>query len=368
MEKKKILIVMGGSYMGMGGIESMIMNYYRAMDKRILQIDFVFFGNGQGLYDEELLKNGSELFHLPIKSKHYIKSKKEMYALLMREKYDVVHANLNAAGILEALKIAKKCGVTVRIAHAHSTNHGTKNKIRWLINDNARKRITAYSTHNFACSDLAGEWYFGKQNYTIVPNAITVDKFLFSEVKRSEVRKKFGVTNKFVIGHVGNLGYPKNQEFLLNVFAKLVKKECNAELWLVGEGEDLDALCQIAENLGIRCAVRFLGKRDDVHDLMQAMDVFVLPSFFEGFPVVIVEAVASDLFCVISNSITKMAQLSEKVKMLDLQENMDNWVDEILNAKLKERGNNLEVVTQKGFNINVEAKKLQHFYCYGRYE
>lgn len=368
MKKTKVLIVMGGSFMGYGGIESMVMNYYRNLDKDRLQVDFVFFGDGIGLYDEELQNHGSRLFHLPIKSKHYIKSQRAMKSLLLTEQYDVVHANLNAAGILAAMKMAKKCRVPMRIAHAHSTNHGTINKIRWLLNDYARKNISKYSTHNFACSDIAGEWYFGKGQFVIVPNAIDAERFLFNSKVRNRVREDFECKDELVIGHVGNLGYPKNQIFLLHMFARMIEKGIHAQVWLIGEGEDHEELEHLAETLQISSKVKFLGKRQDVHELMQAMDVFVLPSFFEGFPVVVVEAAAADLPCVISDSITEMALLSDKVRMDSLNDEMDKWISDIEEVCRNERQNSLKLISEKGFNIKIEAKKLEHFYCTGRYE
>lgn len=353
--------------MGVGGIESMILNYYRNMDKKRLQIDFVFFGEGEGVYDKELIENESRLFHLPIKSKHYFKSKKEMKELLLREKYDVVHANLNAAGILAALKIAAKCNIPVRIAHAHSTNHGTTNKIRWALNDFARKKIRKYSTHNFACSDLAGEWYFDNK-YVLVPNAIEVEAFLFNKEMREEIRRQLCVENKFVVGHVGSLGYPKNQSFLVDVFNEINKKGIEAELWLIGEGNDLESLKEKVNILGLTPKVKFLGRRNDVNKLLQGMDVFVLPSFFEGFPVVIVEAVASDLPCVVSDTVTKMVQISDKVQNLSLSEGEKKWADVIRGMEGLKRENTMKLLTEKGFNIKSEAKKLENFYENGRYE
>lgn len=353
--------------MGVGGIESMVLNYYRNIDKKNLQIDFVFFGEGEGICDEELREKGSRLFHLPIKSKHYIKSKKEMKRLLLKEKYDIVHANLNAAGIFSALKIAKQCKVPIRIAHAHSTNHGTTNKLRWIWNDFARKRISKYSTHNFACSDLAGVWYFGKE-YTIVPNAIEVERYLFNPLIRKEIRDQYDVKDKFVIGHVGNLGYPKNQSFLVDIFEEISKTNTDAELWLIGEGNDLKFLKEKVEALNLASKVKFLGRRDDVNRLLQGMDVFVLPSFFEGFPVVAVEAITSDLPCVISDTITKMVQITDKVRMLPLIEGKEKWAEMIYEEKGLNRGNTLNLITEKGFNIKIEAKKLENFYENGRYE
>ncbi len=368
MNKTKILIVMGGSYMGVGGIESMVINYYRHLDKNSLQIDFVFFGYGEGLYDDEILQNGGRIFHLPIKSKHPIKSRSAMKKLLTEEKYDVVHANLNAAGIYSALKIAKKCKIPTRISHAHSTNHGTLSKLRWLINDFARKRITKYSTDNFACSDLAGDWYYPNKPYAIVPNAINTSAFLFNDQIRCEIRTDFGCEESFVIGHVGNLGYPKNQSFLLDVFYDIRKKCSTAKLWLIGEGEDLCNLQEKANTLGIAEHVRFLGKRNDVNKLLQAMDVFVLPSFFEGFPVVITEAIASDLPCIISDTVTKMVAFSDKVKMLNINGEIEDWSNSILQYMNNPRRDNYELIVKSNFDISTEAIKLQKFYQKGRFE
>lgn len=365
MSKRKILIVMGGSYMGIGGIESMIMNYYREINKQNLKIDFVFFGNGQGLYDDELEENGSSQYHLPIKSRHYIKSKTEMKKLLLREKYDVVHANLNAAGILEALKEAKICGVPIRVAHAHSTNHGTTNKIKWYLNDWDRKRIKNYSTHNFACSDLAGKWYFGSERYEIVHNAICPEKFMFDSNKRERIRSDNEVTDKFIIGHVGNLGYPKNQEFLIEVYAQVYQENKQTELWLIGEGEHLEHLKCMSRELGIEENVKFLGRRNDVPELLQAIDVFALPSLFEGFPVSVVEAVAAGLPCVVSDRITRMVKLTDDVVMLNIDNNHKEWKDTILKYQNHKRANNLKVITEAGYNIKVEAKKMEKFYLTG---
>ncbi|NCC54991.1 MAG: glycosyltransferase family 1 protein [Erysipelotrichia bacterium] len=368
MDNKKILIVMGGSSMGFGGIESMVMNYYRWLDKDKVQVDFVFFGEGKGLYDEELLENGSRLFHLPIKSKNYLKSKRKMKELLLREKYDVMHANLNAAGILSAMKIGKKCGIPVRIAHAHSTNHGTTNRVKWLINDISRKKISKYSTDNFACSDLAGKWYFSNRKFQIINNAIEVEKYIFDMDKRKKVRNQYNAGSKYIVGHVGSLGYPKNQEFLLYTFSEIFTKNANSELWIVGEGNDLGYLKEKAVELGIDKKIIFMGKRNDVNDILQGMDIFVLPSLFEGFPVVVVEAVASGLPCVISDTITKTAAISNQVRMLDLEMGAEKWAEAILKFNGTDREYNYDLITVHGFNIKNEAKKMQNFYCQGRFE
>lgn len=367
-EKVKVLIVMGGSYMGVGGIESMVINYYRNIDKSKVQIDFAFFGDGVGLYDDEIIANGGRLFHLPIKTKHYIKSVCAMKRLLKRENYDIVHANLNAAGIKWSLKIAKQCGVKVRISHAHGANHGTQNKIRWLLNDLSRMQITKYATHNVACSDLAGDWYYGTKAYTLVRNAVNTKPFLYNEETRKAVRATLQAEGKFVVGHVGNLGYPKNQSFLLDIFAKVVAAEPASELWLIGEGEDLTMLQDKAAALGIDEKVKFLGRRADVNQLMQGMDVFVLPSFFEGFPVVITEAVTADLPCIVSDSVTKMVKISDKVEMLNINSDPGVWCDRIVSYRGTNRRNNQQLIKDSGFDICVEAKKLENFYLNGRFE
>lgn len=367
MSKRKILIVMGGRSMGYGGIESMIMNYYRRIDKTSLQIDFVFFGDGEGIYDDELRANGSRLFHIPIKSKHYFKSNKALKQLLISEKYDIIHANLNAAGIYSALKIANKCGVKIRISHAHSTNHGTTSKLRWLINDYARKRIVKYSTHNFACSDMAADWYYNGYKSYIVPNAVDTKLFVFDKKIRADMRKKLCAENDFIIGHVGNLGYPKNQIFAVMVFAAVKKKCAASQLWLIGEGEDRAALEAKVYELNIADSVKFLGRRDDINELMQAMDCFVLPSLFEGFPVVIAEAAAADLPCVVSDTVTKSVVLTDKIILFPLEAGAEAWSDKMLEYINTSRKDNCSLIAEKGFDITKEAEKLEFFYHNGRF-
>jgi len=368
MDKIKVLIVMGGSAMGVGGIESMVINYYRRLNKDAFQIDFCFFGEGIGLYDDEIRSHGGRIFHLPIKGKHPLKSKRAMKRLLLREKYDVLHANLNAAGICSAVKIAKQCGVKVRISHAHSTGHGTQSRIRLMINEYGRKCIPAYATDFFACSDLAGKWYYGERPFTIVPNAVDTQRFVFDAQVRCEVREMLGVQDQLVLGHVGNLGYPKNQSYSLDVLASLKRKRANAQLWLIGEGEDLSLLQQKAEALGIADSVRFFGKRDDVPRLLQAMDVFLLPSFFEGFPVVIAEAVACDLPCIVSDTVTSMICISDKVEQLSITADPTLWSDAVLKYCDLPRKDHRDLMIRSGFDIDTEAKKLENFYRNGRFE
>lgn len=367
MNKKKLLIVMGGNCMGVGGIESMVINYYRRLDKSKLQIDFVFFGEGIGLYDEEIYQNGGRIFHLPIKSKHPIKSQRMMKQLLLDRKYDIVHAHLNAAGIYSALKIAKKCNIGVRISHAHSTNHGTQSRLRWLINDHARKKIVKYTTHNFACSDKAGDWYYGSEPYTIVPNAIDTKRYIFDAQKRDALRKEAGAEGKFVIGHIGSLGYPKNQSFILETFACLQSVLPESLLWIVGDGPDRAALEAKAAELGIADKTVFFGQKNDVSGFYRAMDVFMLPSFFEGFPVVIAEAAAADLPCLVSDTVTKTVAVADNIVMKDINEGAEAWAEKVAEFSGHSRRDNTRLIIESGFDIDDQAAKLEQFYLNGRF-
>lgn len=358
---------MGGNCMGVGGIESMVINYYRRLDKSRLQIDFVFFGEGVGLYDEEIYANGGRIFHLSVKSKHPIKSHKMMKQLLLSEKYDIVHAHLNAAGIYSALKIAKSCGVGVRISHAHSTNHGTQSRLRWLINDSARKKIVKVTTHNFACSDKAGEWYYGQKPYAIVPNAVDTKRYVFDKEKRNAFREQNKAGDKFVVGHIGSLGYPKNQSYILDVFKELQAVLPESLLWIVGDGPDREALEAKAKELGIENKTVFFGQRNDVSEFYRAMDVFLLPSFFEGFPVVIAEAAAADLPCLVSDTVTKTVAVADNILMLGISEAPSAWASKIAEFKDYSRRDNTQLIINSGFDIDDQAAKLEEFYLNGSF-
>ncbi len=359
MKPIRILYVNGG-LMHRGGIESFMMNYYRHFDRSLVQIDFIVHGDGYGEYDEEIMALGGNIYHVPVKSKHPFRYAGEVKKVIKAGGYQIIHSHADAmSGWI--LKIAKECGVPVRIAHSHNTDHLTKNPIKRFLNDMAKKDIQKYATHLFACSNMAGAWLFGKKDFTVVNNAIDLCKFVYSNGVRTRIRKQFNIgANEFVIGHVGRFDRQKNHEFLIMVFAEYAKINPKAKLLLVGDGELRTEIEPLIATYDIQDRVLLTGVRSNVNEIYSAMDVFVLPSHFEGLPVVGLEAQANGLPCLFSSGVTKESQVTDNAQFLDLS--VELWVAALKESEKATRLDGKSSLVEAGYDIEVESKKLQEFY------
>lgn len=354
----RILYINGGT-MDMGGISSYMMNYYRHFDKNKIQIDFVVHGKG-GVYDNEIQKLGGKVYHVPTKRENYIENKKQIKNIIKNGKYHIVHSHMDGMNG-PMLCLAKKCGVKVRISHSHNTSHLTSNKLKLLIHETARKSIPKYATDMWACSKAAGKWLYGTNNFKIIPNAIEVERYQFNELDRNRIRHQLHIENKYVIGHIGKFEYQKNHEFLIKVFAQIAKNNEDVVLLLIGDGSLKHLIQSEVAKLGISDRVIFLGKRKDVNKLMNAFDIFVLPSNFEGLPVVAVEAQANGLKCICADTITKEINLDGRVEFLSLTCDIEEWVSAIGKRENRDLFA-AKYITEKGYNIENEALKLQQIY------
>lgn len=356
----RILYVNGG-LMNRGGIESYMMNYYRHIDRSQIQIDFIVHdAGGFGYYDEEIKSMGGKIFVLPQKSKHPFVYRKTLKSILESYDYKIIHTHMDAMGAW-VLKIAKESGIPIRIAHSHNTQHLTKNVLKIFFLEYARKRINKYATYRMACSDAAGKWLFGS-NFVIVSNAISINEYLFNIEERKQVRQELNINENFVIGHVGRFDVQKNHIFLINMFQKLHQKKPNAKLLLIGDGHMRDEIKEKILKLNLNESVIILGVQENVARYYSAFDVFVLPSLFEGLPVVGVEAQYNGLSCYFSETITKEISISSKSYFLPVN-STGIWCDTVvsnMDKDIKERTNSQIVV--EGYNIEVEAVKLQKFY------
>lgn len=367
MDKIKILYVNGG-IMNRGGIESYMMNYYRNINKDNIQIDFIVHGFEKGAYDDEIISMGGKIYNIPIKSKDYIGNIKALRKIFLSGEYKIVHSHMDAMSTV-VLKVAKECGIPIRIAHSHNTKHLTNNKLKLLLNEFARKRIKKYATNFFACSELAGRWLFGDNAFDngkvkIIKNAIDVDRFYFNTELREELRDNLELRDKFVVGHVGRFDYQKNHVFLLNMFKDLVKRRKDVILLLIGDGHLKDSIINEIKILGIEENVRLLGVCSNVNEILNIFDVFILPSLFEGLPVVGIESQINGLTCLFSDKISKEVDITGKNKFLSIDKKYDNWVNELLDIK----GENLDryidedLVIKSGYDIKKEVKNLENIY------
>ena len=343
-----------------GGVESVIMNLYKNIDRENVQFDF-FVEQTSTIIDENKIKKlGGNVVIIP-SYKRPIRYVKELTKLFKDGQYDIVHSNMNALSVF-ALMAAKKAGIKIRIAHSHSTTN-KKEFFRNILKNLLRPFSKKYATHYFACSEFAGRWLFGNKTFnegkvTIVNNAIDLKKFVYDKNIRQQIRIQYQLEDKFVIGHVGRFTKQKNHKFLIDVFNNLQKECLNAVLLLVGEGPLYSKINKYVQELNLTEKVIFTGVQKDVSKYYQAMDCFVLPSLYEGLPVVGIEAQANGLPCVFANTITKEVLVNENAKMLSLNAPMSSWVGCILKLKEREKKefNNFK------YNIINEAKKLHEEY------
>ena len=354
------------SNMDRAGIETMLMNYYRNIDTSKVQFDFLANKSKKGAYDEEIKKMGGRIFISPgLSPLKWFKYQKMVQKLLSdNPEIKVVHSH-NGAFSLQAQLAAKKSNIKNRIVHVHGTKIDFNLKLPLkLLYKTQLKRV---ANNYWGCGLEAIKYYFGKKviedkNYLIVRNAIEEDRFIFNQEKRDEIRKKYNIENKFVIGNVARFMKQKNHTFTLDLFKKVHDLNDDAILMLLGEGELLDSMKEKAKKLGIYDSVMFMGNVDNVNEMYQAMDVFLLPSLFEGLPVVGIEAQAAGLKCVMSNTITKEVAITDNITFISLKAPVEEWAKVILDCKDYERKNMKQEIINSGYSIKAEAKKLQEIY------
>lgn len=367
MEPIRVLYVNGG-IMSRGGIESYMMNYYRNLDRDKIQIDFIVHGFEKGVYDDEIKSMGGRIYNVPVKSKDYIGNIKALRKIFLSGQYKIVHSHMDAMSAV-VLREAKKCGIPIRIAHSHNTQHLTNSRLKFILNEYARKKVKKYATHLFACSKDAGIWLFGKKSFDdgkvkIINNAIDLDKFKFDISKRQKNRNELGIKDEFVIGHIGRFDYQKNHIFLLKIFKETLKYLPNSKLLLVGDGNLKNYINHKIEDLKIKDNVIILGARDDVNEIINSFDIFILPSLFEGLGIVGIEAQVNGLNCILSDVIPKEISITNNLDFISLNEDIKVWVDSIV-MNSKKNSDRLKVnnfYNFSNYDIKIQSKKLQAFY------
>lgn len=354
-----------GKWVG-GGVEVVIMNYYRHIDRSKIQFDFICDSDSTNIPYEEIKQLGGKVIIIPSYKKIF-KYSKELIKILKENKYDIVHSNINTLSVF-SLRCAKKAGVKVRIAHSHSTS----NKKEWkrnIIKNILRPFSKVYSTNYFSCSELAGRWLFGNKTFDqgkvqIINNAIELDDFKFNEDIRNKIRKELNIDrDTIVIGHVGRFVEQKNHQFLVNVFKQYNEENPNSILLLVGQGPLESEVKNQVKQLNLLNKVIFLGQRNDVNELYQAMDLFILPSLYEGLGMVLVEAQVAGLPCIASTKVPTEVKLSDKFCFLNLNEGGIIWstiMENLLNNV--NRKNNISTMINEKYDISKESRKLEQFY------
>lgn len=364
MTRQPIRVLNMFTIMDRGGAETMVMNYYRHIDRTKVQFDFLVHREQRGAYDDEIERMGGRIYRMcPVYPQNFSRYKRDLRTFFRAHpEYKIIHSHMSELGYF-AFREAERQGVPVRICHAHNAPHGFDAKM--IMRTYFKKRMMPYLTHLFMCGEESGKWLYGEKNksrFIMLNNAIDAAVYSFDASKREEMRRQLDLTDELVVGHVGRFNPQKNHPFLLDIFAALLKKEPNAALLLVGGGEGMPKIQAKAQELGIAERVRFLGVCSDVADLMQAMDVFVFPSLYEGLGIALVEAQAAGLPCVVSDTIPHEAYLTDLVDSEKLSAPEEKWAEKILAKRAIPRTDRREEIAAHGFDITTEAVKLQEFY------
>lgn len=346
-----------------GGAETFIMNVYRNINRDEVQFDFLIRNRNGNVHIEEVKRLGGKVFFLPSFPKHFLKNRRELKDFFKKhDEYSIVHVHANSSVYILPLIYAKDSKIPCRILHSHNTK--AYNRIATTLHFILRNYASKIATEHFACSTEAGKWMFYDKSFQILNNSVDAEKFRYDNNIRKQVRAEMQLEDKIVIGHIGRFVSQKNHIFLLKLFRNFLNKNRNAILLLVGDGPLKKNIEAEVERMSLTEHVKFLGVRNDIPRLLQCMDAFLFPSLFEGLPFTLIEAQASGLPCVISDSIVDDVIITKDiVKKVSLNSDEEVWcskINEVL--KLKQRKDTFNEIYQSGFHIKNTSELLETFY------
>lgn len=354
-----------GKWVG-GGVEAVVMNYYRNVDHNKIQFDFICDDDSTNIPYEEIESLGGRVILIPPYQKVF-KYHKELKRVLREGKYKIVHSHINTLSVF-SLFAAKRAKVPVRIAHSHSTT----NKVEWkknLMKNALRPLSKLFATDYFACTEHAGRWMFGDKEYQngnvyVLNNAINLESFKYDQKIRKAKRKELGIKDStLVVGHIGRFVHQKNHSYLIDVFNELHKKQTDSILLLAGQGPLLNEVKDKVNSLNLQDSVKFLGQRNDVSELYQVFDTFVLPSIYEGLGMVLIEAECAGVPCFASTDVPDIAKVTANLTFLSLMEKPKIWAIKILDSLKKYKRKDCAKEVQKaGYDIKIEVGKLSNKY------
>lgn len=358
---EKIKIAMVTNHFGITGISTVILNYCKKLDHRKYDLTVIA---GQPIAEEnkkECTENGIHLIELPSRhqesAKHYV----GLWKILRKNHYDIVHVHGSSSMMAIELTIAKLAGEKIRIAHSHNSMCPNM-KIHRVLNPYFRKIYT----EALACGKLAGDWLFGENEFKILPNGFYTEAFMFDEEERKRVRKGLGIEDKLVVGHIGRFNGQKNQAYLIKAFEQMAKIRDDAVLVLVGTGPDFDKIKEIIDNSLYKNKIILYGVTKETRAMYSAMDVFVLPSKYEGLPVVLLEAQISGLPCIVSDRVTKEVDFGE-IQWVSIDDTPDRCSEAVLKTVIRsnaQRGDyRREHIAQiECYDISQTVKQLDMIY------
>ncbi len=358
-ETIRVLQVLGR--MDRGGAEAMIMNIYRNIDRQKVQFDFIVHTDAKCAFDDEINELGGEIYRVPkYKVYNHFSYKKAWKDILKRLSgtHKIIHGHVYSTASIY-LKIAKKFGLYT-IAHSHNTSNGAG--IQAKIKDFLQRSINKCADKKFACGVDAGKWLFKNDDFEVINNAIDVAKYAYNPQTAENVRRDLNIVNKFVVGHVGRFDYQKNHEFLIDIFYEIQKYSEDAVLILVGDGELRLSMQEKVDKLRIADKVLFLGVRNDVSKLMQAMDIFLFPSHYEGLSVVLIEAQAAGLPIYTSSTVVRETDVTKTIRFIGFENTATYWANIILQSGNMRKVSDVRLVVESGYDIKQSAVDIQSIY------
>lgn len=358
------------------GVMSFIMNLYRNIDREKIQFDFIVGTSKEPNYEKEIRNLGGYIYNIPaprsLNIKKYLNYKEEISSFFQKNEYnyEIIHSHVPIMNTFY-FPIAKKNNIKHRIVHSHSTKSSSK-KISRLRNSVLLLPVKRQSTIYFACSEEAGEFLFGRKKILakkvyIINNAIDTKKFKYNPIIAETVKKELNIEEEFVIGHIGRFANEKNHLFLIDVFAEIVKIKSNSVLLLIGDGELVDVVKEKVQRLDLTNKVKFLGIKENINQLLQSMDVFILPSHFEGLGIVTIEAQSAGVPCFVSTNVPSNVDVTNIITHLSLKESPKIWAKEIIENNLNQpkyvdKSKYTEEIIKSNYDIERSAKWLTEFY------
>ncbi len=349
-----------------GGKKNLIMEYYRHVNRDEIQFDFICDSDSQAIPTDEIESLGGRVYIIA-PYQHIFRNMKDMRNIFKKNKYSVVHA-YNSTMNLFPMFVAKQCGIPVRISESLSMAH--EGDWKTILKKMLRPMSKWFANYYMSCGEDCGRWQFGNKYFDagkvdVFKTVINTEFNAFNQEVRDITREKYGWENKIVIGHIGRFTAQKNSLFVIEIFAAIAKKEPNAVLCLIGDGELKEDILQKINELDISSQVNYLGRREDIQQFYNAMDCFILPSLYEGLPVVGLEAESCGLPMFFSSEVTKEANACELGHFISLSQSCDVWAEEILSAckqNMDIRTSHSKQVRDAGFDSASEALSLQKYY------
>lgn len=353
-------------HMGSGGIQAFIMNVYRNIDRNQIQFDFLLHHQYDHAYYKEIERLGGHIHYVPPRSEGILKNRKTLNNFFdSHPEYQIVHMHESSLSYITPLQVASEYGVRKRIIHSHNSNIAG-NQLHRALHWWHKKSVHKVATHYLACGELAAKWMYGgskvEDNAKVVYNGIDIKSYEFNTSMRKSVRDEFGIPdNAIVIGHVGRFDDVKNHHYLVDILAAMTEIHDKSYLMLIGNGPRFEGTKHYAKELNVENNVLFLGIRGDVSRLLQGVDVFVLPSFYEGFPVVAIEAQSSGLPVLMSDTISDEVIIKENVEQMSIQLPAEKWAKRIVELTSQRITDN-DILYKNGFDVSSTVKFLSDLY------